>query len=38
MPDGINGCPVVLGDTLIVDAGVPEHSGDRPEMVAFTVH
>jgi outer membrane protein assembly factor BamB len=37
MPDGINGCPAVLGDTLIVDAGVPEHSGDRPEMVAFKV-
>ncbi len=35
MPDGINGCPTVLGDTLLVDAGVPEHSGDRPEMVAF---
>jgi outer membrane protein assembly factor BamB len=37
MPDGIIGCPAVLGDTLIVDAGVPEHAGARPEMVAFQV-
>jgi alcohol dehydrogenase (cytochrome c) len=35
LPAGVNGCPAVLGDTLIVEAGVPEHSGDRPELVAF---
>jgi alcohol dehydrogenase (cytochrome c) len=37
LPAGVNGCPAVLGDTLIVEAGVPEHPGDRPEMVAFRV-
>ena len=35
LPAGVNGCPAVVGDTLIVGAGVPEHSGDRPALVAF---
>jgi outer membrane protein assembly factor BamB len=37
LPAGVNGCPAVRGDTLIVEAGVPKHPGDRPEMVAFRV-
>ncbi len=37
LPERINGCPAVLGNTLIVEAGVPKRSGDRPEMVGFRV-
>lgn len=35
LPAGINGCPAVDGDMLIVGAGILEHPGDRPALVAF---
>jgi outer membrane protein assembly factor BamB len=35
LPAGVNGCPAVAGDMLIVGAGIPEHPVDRPELVAF---
>ena len=37
LPAGINGCPAVAGDMVIVGAGIREHPGDRPELVAFRV-
>jgi outer membrane protein assembly factor BamB len=37
LPAGINGCPAVAGDMVIVGAGIREHPGDRPELVAFRI-
>jgi glucose dehydrogenase len=34
MRAGVNACPTVVGDTLLVGAGVP-HAGGVPELVAF---
>ena len=34
-PAGINGCPSVAGDLLLVGAGAPRRSGSRPELIAY---
>ena len=35
MRAGINACPAIVGDLLLVGAGVRNGSGDPPELVAF---
>jgi outer membrane protein assembly factor BamB len=35
LPAGSNGCPAVVGDLLVVGAGIRLRNGDRPELVAF---
>jgi alcohol dehydrogenase (cytochrome c) len=32
---GVNACPAVVGDLLLVGAGVPDSRRARPELVAF---
>jgi outer membrane protein assembly factor BamB len=32
---GVNACPAVVGDLLLVGAGVPDSRGALPELVAF---
>ena len=35
LPAGVIGCPAVEGDTLLIGAGVDEHAGEHPALVAF---
>jgi outer membrane protein assembly factor BamB len=35
LPAGIIGCPAVAGNMVIVGAGIREHPGDQPALVAF---
>jgi hypothetical protein len=34
-PAGINACPAVSGDLLVVGAGAPRGSAFKPELVAY---
>jgi outer membrane protein assembly factor BamB len=36
-PAGINSCPALAGDTLLVGAGVPLGAGQKPMLTAYTV-